>query len=106
MIGNYYSAEQRWSDYKASDAQGVGQGVYVVGSINKFTIYAQAYGQERGIANATSSVYLGEIIPSGIANYKAAYVLTFTWKENYPSNRLMPVGLFVLVVMKIKSQKR
>lgn len=107
-VGDFYSIGHRFPDYKlrfydqkngkisldfkASDAQGTGQGAYVTGNGNKFTIYAQTYVVERGIANTTSSVYSGEITPEGIVNYKAAYVLT--WKENDPNNRLMPVGAF------------
>ncbi len=107
-VRDHYSQGHRWPDYKfrfynqqngkisldfkASNAQGIGQGAYVTGSGNRFTIYAQTYAKERGVANNLSCIYSGEITPKGIVNYKIAYILT--WKENDPNNMLMPVGAF------------
>ncbi len=108
-VGDSYEKGHRWPDYtlrfydqkngrmtldyKATNDQGIGQGVYVTGSGNKFSIYAQVVGVEKGVSKKVSAVYSGEISSEGIKNFKSAYILT--WKDGDTSNNiLMPVGAF------------
>ena len=105
-VGDYYQVGHRWPDYKyrisvqqngyavldykASDANASGQGVYVTGSGNKFTLYARVSGVERGIQKMDITVLSGEITPEGIQNFKSSYILTY--KEGDSNRILMPVG--------------
>lgn len=78
-------------DYKASDANGSGIGVYITGNGNKFTLYARVFGQEKGVRKSDITVISGEVTPEGIKNFTSSYVLT--WKQGDTSNTiLMPVG--------------
>lgn len=76
---------------KASDTTEGGHGFYVMGSGNKFTIFAQIEGVERGVKKRSITLISGEVSAEGVKNLKAAY--TLTWKEGDSNNYiLMPVG--------------
>lgn len=78
-------------DISATDTNETGYGFYIMGEGNKFTIFAEIQGVERGVKKRDVTLLSGEISIEGIRNLQAAY--TLTWKEGDLNNTgLMPVG--------------
>ena len=82
-------------DYKSAtlDETGYGNGIYVTGSGNLFTLYSRANTIISGVKSSQTILISGEMSSQGIKNLKSAYILT--WKEGDLQNKkVMPIGAF------------
>lgn len=87
------SGDEVKKDYKSSTGSdvGAGQGSYLSGSGNAFTMFTEDAGVSNGVAYKNVSVISGIITDEGIKDFQHAFIMTEKTNDD-ENNILIPVG--------------
>ncbi len=100
IIGDYFykfygqtNSQEITYDYyqEGKNSEGKGEGAFIIGADNRFTIFSEEIGTSYGIPNKKVTIISGVLEGSEIKNFQYAFVLTEKTGDDDNSN-LMPVG--------------